>query len=152
MFQGLHHHLLDDKGRVAFPAPFRQKLQEMGAQDRFILTQSLYEPCLVAWTEAEFEARAKKLRSLPPSNPAVMWFKRIVVASASPMTIDKAGRISVPKELRDYAGLEREVVWAGMDETIELWSKARLDEAIKKRREDAATLEAWRRTLEEHGL
>lgn len=152
MFQGLHHHLLDDKGRVAFPAPLRQSLQEMGAGDRFILTQSFYEPCLVALTEADFQAQATKVRALPPSNPAVMEFKRVVIASATVMTIDKAGRVSVPKELRDYAGLEREVVWAGVIDNIELWSKARWDARNAKRLEDKEALEAWRRTLEEHGL
>ena len=152
MFQGLHHHLLDEKGRVAFPAPLRQSLQDMGAGDRFILTQSFYEPCLVALTEPEFQAQAAKVRTLPPSNPAVMEFKRVVIASATVMTIDKAGRVSVPKELRDYAGLEREVVWAGVIDTIELWSKARWDDRNARRLQDKVALEAWRRTLEEHGL
>ena len=101
MFQGLHHHLLDEKGRLAFPAPFRAQLQEAQASDQFVLTQSFYEPCLVAWTEAEFQQRAERVRALPPSNPAVMDFKRVVIASATLTTVDKAGRVSIPKELRD---------------------------------------------------
>lgn len=152
MFQGLHHNLLDDKGRVAFPAPMRQALQDLDATDRFILTQSFYEPCLVAMTEADFQARASKVRALPPSNPAVMEFKRVVIASASLMAVDKAGRVCIPKELRDYAGLERDVVWAGVIDNIELWSKTRWDARNAKRLEDKVALEEWRRILEGHGL
>lgn len=152
MFQGLHHHLLDEKGRLALPAPFRAQLAEVEAPDRFVLTQSFYEPCLVAWTEADFAARAERVRALPPSNPAVMDFKRVVIASATLTSVDKANRVSIPKELRDYAGLEREVVWAGVDENIELWSKARWDERNARRLADRGALDESRRFFEQHGL
>lgn len=152
MFQGLHHNLLDDKGRVAFPAPMRQALQDLGAGDRFILTQSFYEPCLVAMTEADFQAQATKVRALPPSNPAIMEFKRVVIASATLTIVDKAGRVCIPRELRDYAGLERDVVWAGVIDNIELWSKSRWDTRNARRLEDRAALDEWRRILEGHGL
>ena len=69
MFRGLNENLLDDKGRVAFPLEFRQKL----GSDQFVLTLSLYEPCLVAMTLQDFEEQAEKLRKLPASNPAVLF-------------------------------------------------------------------------------
>ena len=99
--------------------------------------------------EADFAAQAEKVRQLPPSNPAVMQFKRFVIAPANVCTIDKVGRIGVAKELREYAGLERECVWAGVVERIELWSKARWDEL---RRAEPADLEKIRDYLERHGL
>jgi MraZ protein len=154
MFQGLHSCLMDEKGRVAFPAPLRASLEKLGVWgengESFILTQSLYEPCLVAMTEQDFTAQAEKLRQLPPSNPAVVQFKRFVIAPASLVPIDRAGRVGVPKELREYAGLERECVWAGVVEKIELWSKARWDEL--RRAQDATALEKTREFLERHGL
>jgi MraZ protein len=152
VFQGLHHNLLDEKGRVAFPAPLRAALAEQGAGESFVLTQSFYEPCLVALTEERFRGQADRVRELPPSNPAVMEFKRVVIASATTLSIDKAGRVNVPKELRDYAGLDREVVWAGVIDTIELWSKQRWDERNARRLQDKDALEAYRQVLEEHGL
>src|SRR5687768_12440403 len=100
MFRGLNENLLDDKGRVAFPIDFRQVLKT----DHFVLTLSLYEPCLVAMRIGDFEAQAERIRALPASNPAVMEFKRVVIASSFVATIDKAGRVAIPKELRDYAG------------------------------------------------
>lgn len=152
MFQGLHNCLLDEKGRVAFPAALRSTLEAIGGGERFVLTLSFYESCLVAWTEQQFADTAARLRGLPPSNPSVMSFRRTVIASATTVSVDRAGRVSVPKELRDYAGLEREVVWAGMDETIELWSKARWDEFNQSRLADKDGLEDARRFFEEHGL
>ena len=139
---------MDEKGRVAFPALLRSALEKIGAHDSFVLTQSLYEPCLVAMSRADFDAQAEKIRQLPPSNPAVMQFKRFVIAPASDVVIDKAGRVGVPKELREYAGLERECVWAGVVERIELWSKARWDE-LRLSQND---LEKTRDYLERHGL
>ena len=152
MFQGLHQHLRDEKGRIAFPAPLRSALQELGGEDRFVLTLSFFEPCLVATTEAEFKRTAEKVRSLPPSNPAVAEFKRVVIASATVVTIDKAGRVSVPKELRDYAALERDAVWAGVIDKIELWSKGRWDERNTRRLQDAAFLADARTFFEEQGI
>ena len=150
MFQGLHHCLMDEKGRIAFPAPLRAALEQSGASERFFLTQSLYERCLVAMTEAEFRGLAEKIRQLPPSNPAVVQFKRFVIAPASVVVIDRAGRVNIPKELRDYAGLDRECVWAGVVERIELWSKASWDDL--RGGLAPADVEKNREFLERHGL
>jgi MraZ protein len=161
MIFGLHHCLMDEKGRIAFPAALRPALapRPLAAADgddkdddvaRFVITQSLYDPCLVGMTEGDFQAQAKKVGELPPSHPAVAAFKRFVIASASVVTIDRAGRVSVPKELRDHAGLERDAVWLGVIDKIELWSKPRFDELRKKHAdEDLATT---REFLARHGL
>jgi len=143
---------MDEKGRLAFPAPLRASLESAGASDRFVLTQSFTDPCLVAMTEKDFEAAAEKIRALPPSVPAVMHYKRFVIAPASVVAIDKAGRVNVPKELRDYAGLEREATWAGVLDKIELWSKPRWDALNAKRLENTVDLELMRGVLESHGL
>jgi len=70
--------------------------------------------------------------------------------AATVVTIDRAGRVSVPKELREYAGLERESVWAGVVERIELWSKKRWDELRRAQAPD--DVEKTREYLERHGL
>jgi MraZ protein len=158
MIFGLHHCLMDEKGRVAFPAALRPALApralaaEASDDDnaRFVITQSLYDPCLVGMTESDFQAQAKKIAELPPSHPAVAAYKRFVIASASVVTIDRAGRVSVPKELREHAGLERDAVWLGVIDKIELWSKPRYDELRKKHADE--DLAATRDFLARHGL
>ena len=152
MFQGLHNCLMDEKGRLAFPAPLRATLERSGAGERFVLTQSFYEPCLVAMTELDFAGQAEKIRALPASNPAVMKYKRFVIAPATVVVIDKAGRVNIPKELREYAGLERETIWAGVIDKIELWGKTRWDALNAQRLEDTADLELMRGVLEGYGL
>ncbi|MDP2345378.1 MAG: division/cell wall cluster transcriptional repressor MraZ [Deltaproteobacteria bacterium] len=159
MIFGFHHCLMDEKGRLAFPAALRPalapklgkgKADDDDDVDRFVLTQSLFEPCLVGMTEADFQAQAEKVRALPPSHPAVSTFKRFVIAPASIVTIDKAGRVNVPRELRDHAGLERDAVWLGVIDKIELWSKGRYDELRRKHSEE--DLASTREFLARHGL
>lgn len=152
MFRGRHELLLDDKGRVAFPADLRGELERQTGGATFVLTQSMFEPCLVAMTEEAFQAAADKIRALPASNPAVRAFKRVVIASSFVLTPDKAGRVTIPKELRGYAGLEREVMWAGVLDNIEIWSKTRWDAREAARLADTESLEAMRETLEGLGL
>lgn len=159
MIFGFHHCLMDEKGRIAFPAALRPALAPSKTAagtaldddvDRFVLTQSLFEPCLVGMTQADFQAQAEKVRALPPSHPAVATFKRFVIAPASVVTIDKVGRVSVPRELRDHAGLERDAVWLGVIDKIELWSKSRYDELRRKHAEE--DLASTRDFLARHGL
>jgi MraZ protein len=152
MFSGLHQCVVDEKGRVAFPAPLRSALADMGGGERFVVTLSFFEPCLVAQSEADFARTAERIRALPPSNPAVAEFKRVVVASATVLTIDKVGRVGVPKELRDYAALERDAVWAGVLDKVELWSKQKWDERNAKRLQDRAFLDDARAFFETHGI
>jgi len=152
VFTGLHHNVLDDKGRLAFPAPLRTLLAENGTPDAFVLTLSFFEPCLVALQEPAFRDAAARIAALPPSNPAVAEYKRVVIASATVVAVDKAGRVNIPKELRDYAGLERDAVWAGVIDKIELWSKTRWDERNARRLENHAFLDAARKLFEESGL
>jgi MraZ protein len=150
LFLGLHHVLMDDKGRVALPTPLSQALARMGAVDgKFVLTQSLYDHCLVGMTEVDFLAQAEKVRALPPSHPAVVAFKRFVIAPAQFLSADKVGRLAIPKELREHAELEREAVWLGVMDKIELWSRTRYDDLRRRHDDDAAAARAY---LTEHGL
>jgi MraZ protein len=142
---------MDEKGRIALPQPLSQSFERMGAVDgRFVLTQSLYDRCLVGMTELDFQAQADRVRALPPSHPAVVAFKRFVVAPAQFVCADKAGRLSVPKELREYAGLERDAVWLGVMDKIELWSRTGYDDLRQKQLVN--DLAATRAYLTEQGL
>lgn len=153
MLMGQHHVLMDDKGRVAFPAALRALIDGVGAPEeggRFVLTQSLFDPCLVGQTEAAFAEKAAKIRALPPSTPAVTLYKRFVIATACIVTVDKVGRIGLPKEQREWAGLERECVWLGIEDSVELWNRARYEDL--RRATSVADLAAARDFLGEHGL
>ncbi len=95
--------------------------------ERMMITTGL-DPCLVAYTMEAWERFETRLASLSQFDPAVVRLKRLYVAPATEVTFDKQGRLLIPANLREYAGLEHDIVWAGMVTTLELWSGKRWKE------------------------
>ncbi len=149
MFRGQYEHAIDAKGRTSVPAKFRDLLEPAGG--RLILTRGL-EPCLVCWPMREWLAFEERLAALPQFDPSVAMIRRIYVSGAVDLEIDKLGRVLVPKELRDAAGLDREALWAGMGRHVELWSKPRFDALRHAALDDADRRADIARRLAELGL
>ena len=122
MFIGEYQHTIDPKGRVIMPAKFREGLGE-----RFVLTKGL-DHCLFAYPNEEWSILEKKLRSLPLTNKDARAFIRFFFAGACECELDKQGRILIPANLREYAGLEKDVVIIGVSTRVEIWSKNKWDE------------------------
>lgn len=80
------------------------------------------EACLVAYPEPAWRAFEERLASLPQFDPAVVRLKRLYVGGAVELVPDSQGRILLPPVLRRHAGLKKDVVWAGMVHTLEIWS------------------------------
>lgn len=133
MFRGRFEHTIDAKGRVSIPAKFRELLAERYG-DRLILTN--FDRCLVAFPFAEWKILEEKISSFSLVKKEVMAFHRFFISGAIECPIDKLGRILVPPILREYAFLERNVVFAGMLNRFEIWSKERWQEEIKKSADD----------------
>jgi len=110
---------MDAKGRTSLPARYRDVLSSIGER-RVVLTSAL-DPCLVAYTAPEWAAFEEKLAKLPQFDKAVQKLKRIYVSGAVECDVDDSGRILVPPTLRDYASLEKDVLWAGSGKYAELW-------------------------------
>ena len=122
MFMGEYNHTIDAKGRLIIPARFRELLGE-----EFILTKGL-DGCLSIYPLDEWNAFETKLRALPLTNKNARTFTRFFVAGATNCELDKQGRILVPQSLREFAGLENEVVLTGNLDRIEIWSKEKWSE------------------------
>ncbi|MDD3340168.1 MAG: division/cell wall cluster transcriptional repressor MraZ [Lachnospiraceae bacterium] len=122
MFMGEHSHSIDAKGRLIIPAKFRD-----GLGDSFVITQGM-DHCLTIYPESEWETFQEQLNQLPRANKEARMFRRFFTAKAATCELDKQGRILVPQALRDYAGLEKDVVLTGNISNIEVWSKDRWDE------------------------
>jgi MraZ protein len=118
MFIGEYQHNMDMKGRVAIPAKFRNKLSG-GA----VVTRGL-DKCLFLFSTEEWDKLAEKIISLPLTQSNSRAFSRLMLAGASDCEIDAQGRILVPDYLRKYAGLEKEVIVAGLYNRAEIWDKA----------------------------
>ena len=122
MFMGEYNHIIDAKGRLIIPARFRELLGE-----EFILTKGL-DGCLSIYPMDAWEAFETKLRALPLTNKNARAFTRFFVAGATNCELDRQGRILVPQTLREFAGLEKEVVLTGNLDRIEIWSKEKWSE------------------------
>jgi MraZ protein len=123
MLLGTHRPRLDEKGRLALPVRFRDELPE-----GVVITKG-QERCLYGFPLAEFAAIGEKLRTQPISAKALREYSRTLFGSASHETPDKQGRVTLPPALRDYAGLERDVVVVGINSRFEIWDAAAWDAA-----------------------
>lgn len=119
MFMGEYNHSIDTKGRLIIPSRFREELG-----DEFVVTKGL-DGCLFVFPNNEWQAFEEKLKALPLTNKSARQFARFFVAGATPCELDKQGRILLPQTLREFAGLEKDVVLTGMLNRIEIWSKAK---------------------------
>ena len=122
MFMGEYNHTIDAKGRLIIPSKFRELLGE-----EFVLTKGL-DGCLSIYPMDEWKAFEEKLRALPLTNKNARTFTRFFVAGATNCELDKQGRILLPATLREFAGLEKDVVLTGMLNRIEIWSKDKWNE------------------------
>ena len=115
MFLGTHTPRLDDKGRLALPAKFRTELE-----GGLVITKG-QERCLFVFPMAEFSRITELLRSAPVTQRNVRDYGRVFFASASHEVPDGQGRITVPSQLREYAGLSKDCVVIGANSRVEVW-------------------------------
>jgi MraZ protein len=121
MFIGEYHHSIDGKGRLALPVKFRNALGE-GA----VVTRGL-DKCLFVYTAAAWQKLAEKLAALPFSQANSRAFTRLMLAGAMDVALDGQGRVVLPQYLREYAGLDKETVVAGLYDRLEVWDRAAWD-------------------------
>lgn len=117
MFIGEYQHSMDGKGRMAVPAKFRGDLTA-GA----IITRGL-DNCLFLYTKSEWQKLVEKLAGLPLTQQKSRAFARLMLAGAMDVEIDKQGRVLIPEYLRQFAGLKKDAVIAGLYSRLEIWDK-----------------------------
>lgn len=126
MLTGEFQHAIDPKGRLFIPARLREELGE-----RFVVTRGL-ENCLFVYPMKEWAALEEKLRSLPFTRAEARGFQRLFFSGATECELDKQGRILLPAHLREYAGLEKDVVLIGVSTRVEIWNLASWQAYSKK--------------------
>ena len=129
MFRGRFVHTIDTKGRISIPSGFRMEL-ERRSQHAPILTNA-YE-CLHLYPYEDWCEVERNIVDNATVNLDVQAYQRMMISGAAECPIDKQGRILVPPALRDYAGLDREVMVAGVGDHLELWDKAQFDTELMK--------------------
>lgn len=117
MLTGEYQHSMDPKGRVTVPSRFREDLG-----DRFYVSTGK-DGCLILLSEEQFRRLAENIAAMPPAQARVL--QRVMFSKAAEVEPDKQGRILIPPGLREYAGLQREVVLIGASTRAELWDADR---------------------------
>jgi MraZ protein len=118
VFLGTHSPRLDDKNRVILPARYRDHLA-----DGLVMSKG-QDRCVVVWTKAGFAQYSEELAQGKHTVADMRRYSRVLFASAYDDVPDKQGRITIPSQLREYAGLTRECVVVGADTRIEIWDSA----------------------------
>ena len=122
LLTGEFNHSIDPKGRLIIPSKFREILGE-----DFVITKGL-DGCLFLYPNNEWKIFEDKLRTLPLTNKNARTFTRFFLGSAVDGGLDKQGRVLISAALREFAGLEKDVVLVGVLDRVEIWDKAKWDE------------------------
>ena len=128
MFRGRSKHTLDDKGRLAIPTRFKDTLK-LKEQPCLVVTN--YINCLWAFPKDAWRAIEDKIANLPLMDNAVNTLRRYFISGAQECPI-KQGRITLPPDLREIAGLQKEVMLVGELKYFEIWDKGRWDDEFNR--------------------
>ena len=122
--RGIFEHTVDDKGRVSLPLRFREALQ-LGEGDRVIIANFATKTsrCLDVYTEAVWERLEESMSARPQFGQVVMHFLNYYMATAQECSIDKQGRILLTQQLRDYAGLKRDIIFTSALNKFRIWDR-----------------------------
>jgi len=122
-FLGEYEATLDAKGRFLFPAGFKKQLPEED-NNRFVINRG-FEKCLSLYPMKSWEPIYNEISQLNDFDPKVREFRRYFLNGATNLETDSAGRLLVPKNLMEHAGLEKDIVLVSAVNKIEIWDKAK---------------------------
>ena len=133
MFRGNFEHVVDDKGRVAIPARFREALSGL-QEERLVVTKFAHRGrhCLDVYPLGAWRRLERRILAKNRFNPRVVGFANYYVSGAHECQLDAQGRILIPELLREYADLGRDAMFAGDIDKFRIWNK-----------------ETWRQVFEE---
>lgn len=126
---GSYQHNIDSKGRLTVPAKLREQLGEA-----FYLTKGI-DGCLFVYPEKEWEKFLDDLCSRPISQAAAV--QRHFIANSALVETDGMGRVLIPKNLREYAALEKDTMFLGVGKRAEIWSTERFEEFTAAQTQDS---------------
>lgn len=123
MFRGANKLNLDAKGRLAIPTRYRERLRERCASELVVTIDK--DHCLLIYPLPEWQVIERKLMQLPSFNPAARNLQRLLVGNATEIEMDGQGRVLLPQNLREFAGLKKQAVLVGQANRFELWDEER---------------------------
>ena len=120
-FLGEYEATVDAKGRFLLPAGFKRQLPD-GEITTFVINRG-FEKCLSLYPKKSWDPLYNQISTLNDFDPKVREFRRYFLNGATEVEQDSAGRILIPQNLKDYAGLGKDIVLAAAVDKIEIWDK-----------------------------
>jgi len=124
-FFGRFEHGLDAKGRVILPAKFRVHFEHGGYLSQY------HDGCLALWTPDEFEKQMIAMQQSAIESPGQRNLARVWASGSHEVEIDRQGRMAIPAHLRDFGGLDGDVLVHGAIDRVELWNPTAWDQRVK---------------------
>ncbi|MES9899069.1 MAG: division/cell wall cluster transcriptional repressor MraZ [Sedimenticola sp.] len=149
MFRGATKLNLDAKGRLAIPTRYRDRLRERCASELVVTIDK--DHCLLIYPLPEWQVIERKLMQLPSFNPSARNLQRLLVGNATEVEMDGQGRVLLPQNLREFAGLKKQAMLVGQANRFELWDEerwnAQLEAGLENLHSDQQNLPADLETL-----
>ncbi len=123
--KGQETYSIDNKGRVNIPAKMRKAISPE-ANDTFVVTRGA-DACIWAYPLDEWKKFEEKFQSLNQFNEKNRFFLRTLTQWAEEVTLDGSQRISIPKKLLEFAGIDSKVTIVGMGDKLEFWNPDKFD-------------------------
>ncbi|MDB9822714.1 division/cell wall cluster transcriptional repressor MraZ [Deltaproteobacteria bacterium] len=128
MFRGRSRHTLDEKGRLAIPARFKETLKQ---KEESCLVVTNYLKCLWAFAKDDWRIIEDKAANLSLMDRSVNTYRRYFISGAQECLL-KQGRITLPPDLREIAGLKKEVVLVGELKLFEIWDRESWEQEFQR--------------------
>ncbi|MHA7863767.1 division/cell wall cluster transcriptional repressor MraZ [Flagellimonas marinaquae] len=137
---GQHDCKADSKGRVLLPISLKNQLVPV-IKDGFVIKRSVFQQCLELYPKAQFDVLMQKVMKKSKINRKYDAFVRNFVAGMKEVSIDAdSGRLQIPKNLVDFAAIEKEVVLNAVFDKIEIWNKDMYEKVLAEGEKDYADL------------
>jgi MraZ protein len=134
-FLGEYEATLDSKSRFLLPAGFKKQLPEE-ENTQFVINRG-FEKCLSVYPIKNWEPIFTRISQLNDFDPKVREFRRYFLNGATMLELDSAGRLLIPQNLKEYAGLEKDIVLAPAINKIEIWDKIKYKQFFESFSPDA---------------
>ncbi len=137
-FLGEYEVSMDAKGRFLLPAGFKKQLPD-GAGQVYVIMRGM-ETCLNLYTMEDWDRLSEKISRYNDMKPAVQKFKRLFFSGATRLEPDNTGRLLLPKQLQEYAGLKKDLVFSAQGNRIEIWDSKAYYDYLNTHAADLSTL------------
>ena len=145
MFRGRSKHNLDEKGRLAIPARFKEVMNQTNDQ---CLVLTNHFNCIWAFLSDDWKIIEEKASNLSLFDSAVNTYRRYFISGAQECPL-KQGRVTIPPDLREIAGLQKEVVLVGELKLFEIWDREKWEKEFERAK---ATFPEVSQSLSELGI